>query len=470
VNPAATLCRCRFFAVEIPDAAATALADRRRRLLATIIGCSNDVYRMEHVDLLISAGWVLPVEPHGQVLEQHSVAITQGRIVSVLPSALAWQRFVPERHIERPGHVLLPGLVNTHTSTAMSLLRGAAEASSLPQWSGQIERLQHRWIDAEYVRDGTELGLADMLSSGTTCCGDVHLYPEIVVQSVAQARMRACIGLPVQQLPNAWSGSVDEALDKGLRLRDEYRADPLITTALAPHGALSDADLTRLQRIADELESPVVISMHQAPHYSLPRLERLGMLTPLLIAAQLPQLSSADVELAAQAGISIAHCPRSNLKLHMGLGPVSELLANGVNVALGSGVPAPNNDLDLLDELRTAALLVSGWPHPSATAPTPHDWLKIATLNGARALGLDAEIGSLVPGKWADLCCVNLQRLHSQPVYDPVAQLLYAVCRDQVSDVWVAGRPLLFEGRFTQFDSAELLARAQRWRERIAAA
>ena len=427
---------------------------------------------MEHVDLLISAGWVLPVEPHGQVLEQHSVAIAQGRIVTVLPTAQALQRFGPECHIERPGHVLLPGLVNAHTSAAMSLLRGAAEASSLASWVAQIERLQHRWIDAEYVRDGTELALADMLTSGTTCCGDVHLYPEVVAQCVSQARMRACIGLPVHQHANAWAGSVDESLDQGLRLRDEYRADPLITTALAPCGPLSDATLARLQRIADELELPVVISMHEAgtEHYGLQRLERLGMLTPLLLAAQLPELTGAALELASQAGITVAHCPQSNLKLRMGVCSVTELLASGVNVALGSGVPAANNDLDLFDELRTAALLANGLSRPSAPPLSPHDWLKIATLNGARALGLDAEIGSLRAGKWADLCCVNLQRVHSQPVYDAAAQLLYAMCRDQVSDVWVAGRALLLDGRLTQFDSGDLMARAQRWRARIAAA
>jgi 5-methylthioadenosine/S-adenosylhomocysteine deaminase len=426
---------------------------------------------MEHVDLLISAAWVLPIEPHGEVLERHSVAVAQGRIRAVLPTTQALQRFVPERLVERPGHVLLPGLVNAHTSAAMSLLRGAAESSSLAGWLGQTERLQHRWIDAEYVRDGTELALADMLTSGTTCCGDVHLYPEIVAHSVAQARMRACIGLPVHHTPNAWAGSVDESLDKGLRLRDEYRADPLITTALAPRGPLSDAALARLQRIADELELPVVISLLEAgsAHYELRRLEQLGMLTPLLVAAQLPALTSADLELASLAGISIAHCPQSSLKLRVGTCSVSELLANGVNVALGTGMPAANNDLDLFDELRTAALL-SGLSPPPAPELSPHDWLKIATLNGARALGLDAEIGSLLVGKWADLCCVDLQRVHSQPVYDPAAQLLYAMCRDQVSDVWVAGRSLLLDGRPTQFDSGELMQRAQRWRERIAAA
>jgi 5-methylthioadenosine/S-adenosylhomocysteine deaminase len=423
---------------------------------------------MEHVDLLISAAWVLPVEPHAQVLAEHAVAIAQGRIRAVLPTTQALQRFQPARHIERPGHVLLPGLVNAHTSAATSLLRGAAQADSLPHWLARVERLQRRWIDAEFVRDGTDLALADMVMSGTTCLADVHLYPEIVAQCIAQARMRACIGLPVYASANAWADSPDEALDRGLRLRDEYRADPMISTALAPQGALEDPMLARLQRIADELELTLVVSMAQDSTLSLQRLERLGMLTPLLMLAQLPQLSGSELELAGQAGISVAHCSHFNLKLRMGVCGVTELLGSGVNVALGSGAPAASYNLDLFAEMRTAALLANGLAPPQAPALTPHDWLKIATLNGARALGLDDDIGSLRPGKWADVCCVDLQRVASQPVYDPAAQLLYALSRDQVSDVWVAGRALLQQGRLTHLDRDELHARAGRWRERIA--
>jgi 5-methylthioadenosine/S-adenosylhomocysteine deaminase len=430
------------------------------------------VQRMEPVDLLICAAWVLPVEPHAQVLTEHAVAIAQGRIRAVLPADEALQRFVPNVLITRPDHVLLPGLVNAHTSAATRLLRGAADANTLASFRAQLEPLQQRWIDAEFVRDGTELALAEMVGSGTTCFGDVHLYPEIVAQCAAQACMRACIGLPVPAAANAWAGSPDEALDRGLSLRDEYRADPMISTALAPSNALEDAMLARLQRIADELELPVVISLAQSPGTQLPlqRLERLGLLTPLLIAAQLPALSGVELELASQAGINVAHCAQANLKLRLGVCDVTELLGSGINVALGTGAPAASHSLDLFGEMRIAALLDNGLAKTHAPALTPHDWLKLATLNGARALGLESEIGSLRPGKWADLCCVDLQRVASQPVYDPAAQLLYALSRDQVSDVWVAGRALLQQGRLTQLDSADLQARAARWRERIAAA
>jgi 5-methylthioadenosine/S-adenosylhomocysteine deaminase len=425
---------------------------------------------MEHLDLLISATWVLPIEPHAQVLAEHAVAITQGRILAVLPTAEALLRFAPAQHVERPGHVLLPGLVNVHTSAATSLLRGAGLGSGLAGEAARIERLERRWIDAEYVRDGTELALADMLGSGTTCFADVHPYPEVVAQCVSQARMRACIGLPVDEIATAWAASADEALDKGLRLRDEYRADPLISTSLAPRGALRDAMLARLQRIADELELPVVISLAEAVGFSLQRLERLGMLTPLLIAAHLTELAEEELELASERGISIAHCVQAHLGLRMGLCPVAELLANGMNVAIGSGPPAVGSSLDLFAQLRMAALLANGLAGPATAQLSAHDWLKMATLNGARALGLEHEIGSLQAGKWADLCCVDLRRVHSQPLYDPATQLLLASSRDQVSDVWVAGRALLSQGRLTGLDDADLQARAQRWCQRIGSA
>lgn len=423
---------------------------------------------MEHIDLLISAAWVLPIEPHAQVLTEHAVAVTQGRIQAVLPSAQALQRFAPARHVERPGHVLLPGLVNAYTSAATSLLRGAAPAHSLPQWLAHMERLQQRWIDAEFVRDGTELALAEMVMSGTTCCANVHSYPEIAAQCVAQARMRACIGLPVFAAANAWADSPGEALHRGLDLHDEYRADPMISTAFAPEPDLEDAMLMRLQTIANELELPLVVSQAHASALSLQRLDRLGMLTPLLTLAQLPHVPSTDLELAGAAGINVAHCPHANLELRMGVCNVTELLGCGINVALGSAAPAASHSLDLWAEMRTAALLANGLAPAQAPALTAHDWLQIATLNGARALGLDNDIGSLRPGKWADLCCVDLQHLASQPVYDPAAQLLYALGRDQVSDVWVAGRALLERGRLTQLDGDELRLRAARWRERIA--
>jgi 5-methylthioadenosine/S-adenosylhomocysteine deaminase len=431
---------------------------------------------MEHVDTLICARWILPIEPAGEVLERHCVAIRQGRIVALLPIDQAAERYSADRRIERPSHVLLPGLVNAHTHGAMTLLRGAVEAAAYAEWTQQLQRLEQRWMDAEYVRDGAELAIADMLTSGTTCFGDLHPFPEATAHAAAAAGMRACIGLPLLDRPGLWAGSTDEYFVKGLQLHDEYRDDPLITTALAPyaHWAVSDETLKRVQRTADELELPVIMHVNEhresalsAGERSFDRLHRLGLLSPLLMAVHVVAVQDAELDLAAREGVSIAHCPQSNLKLGCGVSPASAFIARQANLAIGTAGAAGNNDMSLLDELRTAALLARGL-QPSATLPiTAHQWLRAATLNGARALGLGDVIGSIAPDKWADLCCIDLNRAHTSPVHDVAAQIVYAASRDQVSDVWVAGRALLTDHQLTRLDLDDILRRAERWRQRI---
>jgi len=430
----------------------------------------------DSIDTLISARWIVPVEPFGRVLENHAVAIRQGRIVAIEPAARARQRFSAANYIDRPAHVLIPGLVNTHTHAAMALLRGVAEGLPFDGWlRQQIWPLEQRWIDAEYVRDGTELAIADMLTSGTTCFADMHLFPEIVAQTASAARMRACVGLPVIDAPTVWAGSADEYLDKGLRLHDEYRDDPLITTALAPYApwAVSDETLSRVRRLADELELPMTMHVNETrsevvvgEERAMERLERLGLLSPLLTAVHMVHCDESDIARAVRGGIHIAHCPQSNLKLGNGICPAPVLFGHGLNVTLGTDGAASNNDLNMLDEMRTAALLARN--ATSGANIGVHDWLQIATLNGARALGLADVIGSLIEGKWADLCCIDLARAHTQPVYDPLAHLVYSVSRDQVTDVWVAGRALVAEGQLTHMDLEDILQRAGNWQQRIA--
>jgi 5-methylthioadenosine/S-adenosylhomocysteine deaminase len=441
---------------------------------------------MEHVDTLIAARWIVPVEPvpvetRGRVLDHHAIAIRQGRIVAIEPEQQARERFSANQIIERPSHVLLPGLVNAHTHAAMALLRGAAESPSLDHWlTTQIWPLEKRWIDAEYVRDGTELAIADMLTSGTTCFADMHLFPEVVAQSASAARMRACIGLPVVDIATVWADSVDDYLNKGLKLYDDYRDDPLITTSFAPYAphAVSDSTLTRVRRAADELDLPMTMHVNESHtqvvrdgERTMARLERLGLLSPLLSAVHMVHLNEDDLDLASRSGISVIHCPQSNLKLGNGVCPIRSLRARGVNIALGTDGAASNNDLSLLDEMRTASLLETGvitWQMDGSIPMTAHDWLRTATLGGAQALGMSDAIGSLVPGKWADLCCMDLARPHSQPVYDPVVSVVHSASRDQVTDVWVAGRQLVADGRLTQLDLEDLMRRVQGWQERIA--
>lgn len=433
---------------------------------------------MERIDTLISARWLIPIEPRGCVLDQHAIAIRQGRIVALGPATQLEARFDPQARVDRPHHVVLPGWVNTHTHAAMTLLRGAVEAADLRSWlEHEVWPLERRWMDAEYVRDGTELAIAELLRGGTTCFADMHLFPEVIAQAASDTRIRASVGLPIFDIPTVWAGSADEYFRKGLKLHDEYRDDPLITTVLAPYSAtaLSEATLLRVRRIADELELPITMHVNESRaeterdgERSIAKLDRLGLLSPLLTAVHLVHLDAAEMERCAAAAINIAHCPQSNLKLGNGVCPAAQLRALGANVTLGTDGAASNNDLDLLDELKTAALLARG-VH-SAHPMSAHDWLYCATLAGARALGLGEVIGSITPGKWADLCCIDLRHPATQPVHDVANTLLFSAGRDQVSDVWVAGRALLEQRRLLHLDEDELFARTARWQRRISAA
>jgi 5-methylthioadenosine/S-adenosylhomocysteine deaminase len=432
---------------------------------------------MDHVDTLITARWIIPIEPFGTVLERHAIAVRDGRIVAVLPEKQALERFTADARVARDRHVLLPGFVNAHTHGATALLRGAAESGRLDRWlKEQLWPLEQRWIDAEYVRDGAELAIADMITSGTTCFADMHLFPEITAQSAAAAKVRACIASPILDIATSWAGSTDEYFDKGLRLHDDYRNDPLISTMLAPNApwAVSDATLSRVQRLADELELPITMHVNESraendgtAERAFARLERLGLLSPLLTAIHMVHVNEDDLERAARGGISVAHCPQSNLKLGVGIAPLAAFREAGLNVALGTDGAVSNNDLSMLDELRTAALLANGTRRPEDPEIDAHEWLRVATLNGARALGLAEQIGSIVPGKWADLCCIDLHRPQTQPAHNPAAHLVYSVSRDQVTDVWVAGRAVLTDGALTQLDLEDVLRRAQLWRDRI---
>jgi 5-methylthioadenosine/S-adenosylhomocysteine deaminase len=437
---------------------------------------------MEPVDTLVCARWVLPIEPDGTALVDHAVAIRAGRIVAVLPAAAARARFISAEIIDRPHHALLPGLVNAHTHAAMSLLRGRAEDMPLAQWAQDvIAPIERRWVDPAYVRDGTELAIAEMVRAGVTCFGDMQLWPEVVARTAADVHVRVSVGLVVEQAASRWAGSPDEYIEKGMALRDDYRGDPLVAThfALEPSHELEDATLMRVRRLADELEIPMALPVHESPgeveaslarHGARPldRLARLGLVSPLLVAVHGTQFVETDIETLAKAGAAVVHCPEANLKLGSGVCPTARLLARGVRVALGTDGPASNNDLDVLSEMRSAGLLAAGVSgRPGAVVAA--DLLRMATLEGARVLGLGETTGSLVAGKWADLCCVNLRTLGSWPVHDVGATLVYACSSRQVTDTWVAGRRVLADGTLQYIDEGLLFERAEAWRDRIGA-
>src|SRR5574340_1225935 len=391
------------------------------------------------IDTLIDARWVIPVEPARTVLPEHSVAVKGGRIVDILPTTDAHIRYRPERHHRLEQHALIPGLINLHTHAAMTLLRGLADDLPLMEWlRNHIWPAENRHLSGDFVRDGTLLACAEMLRRGITCFNDMYFFPAAAAEAALAAGMRAAIGLIVIEFPTPYASDAEDYLAKGLAVRDQFRHETL--------------DEIR-QSLADHRLRP------------LQRLRNLGLLGPNLIAVHAVHLLQEEIAVLAQQGCHLAHCPTSNLKLASGISPVAGLL-QGVNIGLGTDGAASNNRLDLFGEMRLAALLAKGASGAADTLPA-HQALRMATLNGAKALGLDAELGSLAAGKKADIAAVNLAALETTPCYDVVSQLVYAAGREHVTHVWVDGELRLEDRTLTLLDSRELSARAASWRERI---
>ena len=436
---------------------------------------------MQPVDTLIEARWVLPVEPQGVVLDHHAVVVDAGRIEAILPHRQARSAYRPSQVVELGEHVLLPGLVNAHTHAGMTLMRGFADDLPLMRWLHEhVWPVESRWVGEEFVRDGTMLAIAEMLRGGTTCFNDMYLYPGDAGRAAAAAGMRCVVGMIVLDFPTAWAGSADEYLARATEVHDEFRSHPLVDTAFAPHApyTVSDGPLERVRTLADELDVPVHIHLHETAGEvdgavaergvrPFARLDALGLVSPRLMAVHMTALEEAEIERLAECGAHVVHCPESNLKLASGFCPVAKLLAAGVNVALGTDGAASNNDLDMIQEMRTASLVAKAVAG-DATAVPAHRAIAMATIAGARALGRDGDIGSLVPGKAADIIAVDLGAVETQPVYDAASQVAFSASRRQVSDVWVAGRALLRDAALATVDEDAVLDRARRWRHRIA--
>jgi len=431
------------------------------------------------VDTLIHPGWIVPVVPHGEVLSGHSVAISGDRIVALLPRAEA-RAIEAASVLELPDHVLLPGLVNAHGHAAMTLLRGYADDKPLMPWLEQhIWPLEAAHVSAGFVRDGAELAIAEMIRCGTTTFSDMYFFPDACAEVALRLGMRCQITFPVLDFPTVWARDADEYISKGLALRDATKHRDLITVGFGPHApyTVSEPNLVKVATLAAELDAAVQIHLHetraevllaveQNGERPLETLHRLGLLGPRTQCVHMVDLGDRDIALLGETGAHVVHCPQSNMKLASGACPVRKLLAHGVNVAMGTDSAASNNDLNLFGEMQTAAMLAK-LQAMDATALPAADALAMATLGGARALGLEDRIGSLEVGKQADLIAVDLGQPETQPVYHPLSQLVYACNGSQVTHSWIAGVAVMEERRLTRTDLAALGARIRAWRDRI---
>lgn len=431
--------------------------------------------------MLINARWIIPVVPAGRVFEHCALVVQGNDIAAILPQEEAARRYRPEQTINLHQHVLIPGLVNAHGHAAMTLLRGYAEDLPLNAWLREyIWPAEGRHVSPAFVSDGTELAMAEMIKSGTTCFSDMYFFPDETAKAAHRAHLRAQIAFPVINLATAWASGSDECMEKGIALRDAYRGDDLIRIAFGPHSpyALDDKALSKIAVLAQELEAPVHIHLHETAdevedslreHGLRPsqRLQQLGLLFEQTQCVHMTQVDDSDIALLQQAGAQVIHCPESNLKLASGFCPVARLLSEGINVGLGTDGAASNNDLSMLGELQTAALLgkaVAGDP----AALDAHACLRMATLGGARALGIDERTGSLEPGKAADMVAIDLSDIGCSPVYDAAASLVHNNRAARVSHVWVDGKALLLSGHLQTLNEREIRGKAEQWQARLA--
>lgn len=438
---------------------------------------------LRDIDLLIEASWVLPIEPAGALLENHAVAVNAGRIVDVLPSSDADNRFRAKSRKILDGQMLIPGLVNLHTHAAMSLFRGLADDLHLMDWlSKHIWPAEGRHVSEQFIYDGTLLACAEMLRSGITCFNDMYFFPGQAGRAALEAGMRAVLGIVVIEFPTPYASDAQDYLRKGLGARDDLKSEALLSFCMAPHApyTVSDASFEQIATLAEQLQLPVHIHVHEIEHEihehikqhgvrPLERLRRLGLLGPELIAVHAVHLDDVEIDLLAAQGCSVAHCPASNLKLASGFARLGDMLSAGINVGIGTDGAASNNRLDILGELRLAALVSKAESGDAQTLPV-HSALRMATLDGAKALGLDHNIGSIEHGKCADMIAVNLAGvIEMSPCYDPVSHLVYAAGREHVTHVWVQGKEVVSGGQLTTVDPQELIAKARSWQHKIAA-
>ncbi len=437
---------------------------------------------MKTQQFAICPRWVICVDADNRVLEHHAVIVDQDKITAIAPWPEAQDRYPGIAVIELPGQALMPGLVNAHTHHAMNLLRGYADDLPLMTWlSEHIWPAEGQHVDRQFVEDGTRLAIAESVRGGVTCFNDMYFFPDAVAEAAISMGVRASVGLIALDFPTIWAQDADDYLQKGQRLHQDLQHQSMITTMIAPHApyTVSAGPLKKIAAMRDSLGIGVHIHVHETAfevqqfmqqHGTRPlaRLTELGLVDKHLAAVHMTQLTDAEIDQLADAGSHVLHCPESNLKLASGIAPVAKMLKAGINVAIGTDGAASNNDLDMIGEMRTAAFIGKNETQDAAALPA---WqlLRMATVNGADALGIADQTGSIEAGKQADLITIDFNRLELQPVYNPVSHIVYSANRYDVSNVWVAGTRLLDNGSFTRYNESELIDSARQWGSRIEA-
>ncbi|WP_119394178.1 TRZ/ATZ family hydrolase [Salinibius halmophilus] len=435
---------------------------------------------MQTVDLIVHASWIIPVNQARDVLADHALVVDQGKVVATLPSKEANLAYQAKEELDLAGRALIPGLINTHGHAAMTLFRGMADDLPLMTWlNDHIWPAEGKWVSSEFVHDGTQIAIAEMLRSGTTTYSDNYFFPEDAIRAILPTKMRAQLNFAVLDFPNNWASGPDDALAKGTELVKSYREHDQVRVIYGPHApyTVSDEPLLKIKALAEEHGVGIQMHVHETQgevddavkangERPVARLHRLGLLGPHFQAVHMTALNDDDIRMCAETGTHIIHNPESNLKLASGFCPVDALQKSGVNVALGTDGAASNNDLDMLGEMRTAAQLAKAVAMNAEALPA-YEALAVATINGAKAMNRHHELGSLEAGKLADFAAIDLSDIESAPIYDPVSHIVYATSRQQVEHVWIGGEQVVKHRELLTIDRQEMIAKASTWRSKI---
>jgi 5-methylthioadenosine/S-adenosylhomocysteine deaminase len=427
------------------------------------------------VTLIVTNGIVVTMDGGGRVLSPGAVAIDGRDIVAVeTPPAIA-AAYRAKESIDARGAVVMPGLINTHTHAPMVLYRGLADDLALMDWLQKyIFPAEAKTVTPAFVRAGTRLAALEMIRSGTTTYADMYYFEEEIARVTRAAGLRAVLGQTIIKFPVPDAKTPEEGLSRTERFLKEFASDDLIVPAVAPHAmyTLEAETLKRARQLADREHVPVILHLAETQdevkiaaeqHQATPvgYLESLGFFGPRTLAAHAVQLTAQDIVILKKRGVGVSHNPESNMKLASGTAPVPALRRAGVPVGLGTDGAASNNDLDMFESMRQAALLhklESGDPRTLPAAEV----LAMATREGAAALGMERIIGSLEPGKRADLIVVSMSAARQTPMYDPLSHLVYTTRGDDVRTTMVNGKILMREGKVLTLDEPAVLAEARK--------
>ena len=435
---------------------------------------------MQTIDLVVIPKWILSMDDKQTTHVDHAIAVDKGNILSVAPLDQINQHYIAKQTVHRPHHVVLPGFVNAHTHTAMNLLRGLCDDIALMDWLNQyIWPAEKKWLSPAFIRDGMTLAIAEMFKSGTTCFNDMYFCPEVAAEVVDELGIRAAIGMTVFDVATPFGQDAADYLKRGIPLFTQWAKHDRIQLTLAPHAiyTTSDHTLSQIKEVSETYHARINMHVQETAdevHQSLAatgkrpleRLDSLGLLSDQFIAVHMTQMTAEEISLSAEKKIHIVHCPESNMKLASGICPAQTLIDAGINVALGTDGAASNNDLDMITEMRSAAFLAKVSTQ-NPTSLSAHTALAMATRNGAHALGQGHRFGQVAMDMAADFIAIDLNYLQTIPTYHPHSAIVYAADRQQISDVWVAGKQVVKDHELTTIDEEKLRRTVEVWKRKI---